>query len=80
MEPSEGRSVKGPAVESLNVAIAYTTVSAFMVGIEVCMIGVEVIKGNGPGISIWAFSAVAFLFNTFLGVHKIRKAARTSSS
>ena len=47
-----------------------------MVGLEVCMVVVDIFRHNGTGISIWTFAALAALVNTALGVRKIRSAAR----
>jgi uncharacterized ion transporter superfamily protein YfcC len=76
MEPTGSRSVKDPGAGTLNLAIVYAMASAFTVGIGICMIGVELKKGSGFEISIWAVIVATSLINTFLGARRIRKAAR----
>jgi hypothetical protein len=76
MESTIPQSRRAPRPQSLNLAIAYTLASAFMVGLEVCMVVVDIFRHNGTGISIWTFAALAALVNTALGVRKIRSAAR----
>ena len=76
MESTIPQSRRAQKPQSLNLAIAHTLVSAFMVGLEACMVVVDIFRHNGTGISIWTFATVAALVNTALGVRKIRSAAR----
>jgi hypothetical protein len=76
MESTIPQSRRAQKPQSLNLAIANTLVSAFMVGLEACMVVVDIFRHNGTGIFIWTFATVAALVNTALGVRKIRSAAR----
>ena len=61
--------------ESLNLAIAYTAVSAFTLGLGVCMIMAGIIHANWAQALIWTIAAAASLTGTFVGARKIRNAA-----
>jgi hypothetical protein len=75
MEPTDGPPPKPAAQESLNLAIAYAAVSAFTLGLAVCMIIAGIIHANWTQTLIWSIAAAASLTSTFKGARKIRKAA-----
>jgi hypothetical protein len=72
MEPTGGPPTRPEGRESLNLAIAYAAVSAFTLGLAVCMIIAGIIRANWAQALIWTVAAAASLTSALVGARKIR--------